>query len=423
LHFRAVGEGPPIVVLHGGPDFDHEYFVPEMDRLAESFRLVYYDQRGRGRSFEGPGPVDVTMESEVDDLDRVRAWFGFDSVAVLGHSWGCLLALEYAIRHSARVSGLILMNGVPASHDDVPALRAELARRRTPAQTDRMAALRADPKFAAGDIETEAEYYHLHYGTTLRDPELLDAVVGRLRTAFTPEGVLVARAIEERLYGDTWACPDYDLLPALSGLDVPTLILHGDDDFVPLDIVRRIADAIPRARLVVLPDCGHFVYLEQPERAATLIAEFLTPPKVVEASRTIAADAAVIFELIADPARQPSWDGNDNLAEAAPGQRVRGVGDVFVMTLTMGAVRHNHVVEFEEGRRIAWRPSEPGGEPPGHLWRWTLQPIGDGTLVTHTYDWTRLTDPARFERARATTSDRLAGSLNRLAALVEAANR
>jgi pimeloyl-ACP methyl ester carboxylesterase len=62
----------------------------------------------------------------------------------------------------------------------------------------------------------------------------------------------------------------------LGGLDVPTLILHGDDDFVPLEVVRRIADAIPGARLVVLPDCGHFAYLEQPERTATEITEFLT---------------------------------------------------------------------------------------------------------------------------------------------------
>jgi uncharacterized protein YndB with AHSA1/START domain len=146
--------------------------------------------------------------------------------------------------------------------------------------------------------------------------------------------------------------------------------------------------------------------------------------KVVAASRTMAADAAVIFELIADPARQPAWDGNDNLAAAAPGQRVRGVGDVFVMTLTLGAQRHNHVVEFEEGRLIAWRPSEPDGEPPGHLWRWTLEPVGDGTtLVTHTYDWSELTDPARFARARSTTTDRLDASLNRLAALVEGTNR
>jgi uncharacterized protein YndB with AHSA1/START domain len=143
-------------------------------------------------------------------------------------------------------------------------------------------------------------------------------------------------------------------------------------------------------------------------------------PRIVEAARPIGADPAVIFEYIADPARQPLWDGNDNLAEAPPGQRVRGVGDVFIMTLSMGAVRHNHVVEYEEGRLIAWRPSEPGGEPPGHLWRWTLQPLDDGrTLVTHTYDWTQLTDRSRFERARATTADRLNASLERLARLVE----
>ena len=89
-------------------------------------------------------------------------------------------------------------------------------------------------------------------------------------------------------------------------------------------------------------------------------------PRVVRASRDIAADAARIFELIADPAQQPSWDGNDNLAEAAGGQRVRHVGDVFTMTLSGdGAVRENQVVEFEEGRRIAWRPAEPGQDPPG----------------------------------------------------------
>lgn len=144
------------------------------------------------------------------------------------------------------------------------------------------------------------------------------------------------------------------------------------------------------------------------------------PLRIVETSRLVAADAAEIFEFIADPARQPLWDGNDNLSEAPPGQRVRSVGDVFSMTLTKGAVRHNHVVEFEEGRLIAWRPSEPGGEPPGPVWRWTLESVGDNaTLVTHTYDWTQLTDPSRLERARATTADKLAASVERLAALVE----
>ena len=143
-------------------------------------------------------------------------------------------------------------------------------------------------------------------------------------------------------------------------------------------------------------------------------------PRVVSASREIAVSADKIFELIADPAQQPRWDGNDNLAEAPAGQRVRAVGDMFAMTLTMGSVRENHVVEFEEARLIAWRPSEPGKEPPGHLWRWQLEPLDDSrTLVTHTYDWSRLTDETRLPRARATTADKLQASIERLAALAE----
>ncbi len=145
-------------------------------------------------------------------------------------------------------------------------------------------------------------------------------------------------------------------------------------------------------------------------------------PRIASASREIAASAERIFEFIADPAQQPRFDGNDNLTEAAAGQRVRAVGDVFRMTTTKGDVRENRVVEFERGRRIAWRPTEPGQEPPGHLWRWELEPIEPSrTRVTHTYDWTGLTDEKRFARARATTGDRLQASLDRLATLVECA--
>jgi uncharacterized protein YndB with AHSA1/START domain len=143
-------------------------------------------------------------------------------------------------------------------------------------------------------------------------------------------------------------------------------------------------------------------------------------PRVVSASRAIAAGADRIFELIADPSQQPRWDGNDNLAEAPPGQRVRGTGAVFTMTTTKGHVRENHVFEFDEGRRIAWRPAEPGGEPPGHLWRWELDPVDAAhTRVTHTYDWTELTDPKRLQRARETSAAKLRASLDRLATLAE----
>lgn len=142
--------------------------------------------------------------------------------------------------------------------------------------------------------------------------------------------------------------------------------------------------------------------------------------RTVSATREVAAPADLIFELIADPSQQPRWDGNDNLQEAPVGQRIHGVGDVFTMVLSTGSIRENHVVEFDEGRRIAWHPADPGEPPAGHLWRWELEPTGEAmTRVTHTYDWSQLTDGNRFARARSTTSENLHASLVRLARLAE----
>lgn len=142
--------------------------------------------------------------------------------------------------------------------------------------------------------------------------------------------------------------------------------------------------------------------------------------KIVSAERVIAAPPERVFELIADPAQQPTWDGNDNLAAAAPGQRVHRVGDVFIMTNVGDRVRQNRIVEFEEGRRIAWLPSPAGEAEPGHLWRWELEPTDQGTLVRHTFDWSGLADPTRVARAQQNTAAALLASIDRLAAIAEA---
>jgi proline iminopeptidase len=265
LYYRAIGQGPPIIVLHGGPDFDHNYLLPEMDRLADSFRLIYYDQRGRGRSTGEVEPDDVGIGSEVEDLDTVRRYFGLDSVAVLGHSWGGLLAMEYATRHPDRVSHLILVNTAPASAADNLAFRQHLLRIRPAGDVERMQALASSAQYQAGDLEVEAEYYRIHYRVALRQPEHIEQVVGRLRTYFTEDSVLTARAIEHRLYDETWRSDGYDLIPRLEALDIPTLVVHGADDFVPPALAAHIAQAMPRGRLAVIQECGHFAYLEAPD--------------------------------------------------------------------------------------------------------------------------------------------------------------
>lgn len=150
--------------------------------------------------------------------------------------------------------------------------------------------------------------------------------------------------------------------------------------------------------------------------------EGMEQQQIISAQDTVYAPASAVFELIADPARQPEWDGNENL-EISQAQRVSGVGDVFTMSLTNGKVRDNYIVEFDEGRVIAWKPASEGQEPAGHLWKWEVEAL-DETIcrVTHTYDYTQLTDESRMAKAQSMTQENLAASISRLKSLAEASN-
>jgi proline iminopeptidase len=273
LFCRDVGVGRPLVVLHGGPSFDHTYLLPELDRLAEFFHLVYYDQRGRGRSAAGVRPDDVSLGSELDDVERVRSHFGVESVALVGHSWGGLLAMEYALRHPARVSHLILLSTAPASGDDWRLL-LEAFDRRPPSDLEEMTAIESTAAYERGDLEADAAHNRAHFRMTVRKPAQLEALVARLRSNVTEEGILLARAVGQRLVDESVGSPGYDLFPSLRRLDVPTLMLHGEHDFIPLELVARIAEAIPGARLSVLAGCGHFAYIEDPEPVVEAVVAF-----------------------------------------------------------------------------------------------------------------------------------------------------
>ena len=117
LFYREIGQGQPIIVIHGGPDFGHTYLLPDMDRLSDSYRLIYYDQRGRGMSRGELRLEEISIKQTVEDLDRLRSFLELEAVAVLGHSWGGRVAMYYAIQHPDRVSHMVLMNTAPASYE------------------------------------------------------------------------------------------------------------------------------------------------------------------------------------------------------------------------------------------------------------------------------------------------------------------
>jgi len=276
LYSREIGRGPPIIVLHGGPDFDHGYLLPDLDRLADAFRLIYYDQRGRGRSADRVLADEVTLASDLDDLDKVRQYFHLESAVLLGHSWGAVLALEYALRHPERVSHMILMNPAPASAADLAFFRKAYVQE-LGADMDRQREIVAGAAYQQGDPEAVAARYRIHFQHAFARREDYERLMATMKAGFISQGsagIVKARAVEDRLMRDTWDVTGYDLLPKLRNLSIPSLVIVGDRDFIPVEIATHIAKAIPNARLVTLKDCGHFAYLESPGEVRKALDEF-----------------------------------------------------------------------------------------------------------------------------------------------------
>jgi proline iminopeptidase len=230
-----IGQGQPVIVLHGGPDFDSSYLLPGLDRLSDRFRLIYYDQRGRGKSAEGVQPEDVTLASDIDDVDKVRQHFHLESTALLGHSWGAVLALEYTIRYPERVSHLILMNPAPASTSDLKVFRKAYLEKLGP-DMDRQRAIVATAAYKEGDPQAVTARYRIHFKPALAKSQDYETLMARMHAAFISQGaagIVKAQTVEDRLMRDTWQVDSYDLLPKLRTLDIPTLVITGDHDFHP----------------------------------------------------------------------------------------------------------------------------------------------------------------------------------------------
>jgi pimeloyl-ACP methyl ester carboxylesterase len=166
------------------------------------------------------------------------------------------------------------MNPSPASRADLLFYQEE-RERRTPGVRSSLRQLAVGILYKQGDLQAEVEYYRIHFGPTLRDTRLLEELISRLRRNFSREGLLKARQIETRLYEQTWDQEKFDLLPGLKELKTPTLVIHGEYDLVPVECAIHIADAIPRARLEVLQDYGHFAYMENIEVVMRVVEEWM----------------------------------------------------------------------------------------------------------------------------------------------------
>jgi proline iminopeptidase len=261
LFERRIGHGLPTVVLHGGPGAHHDYLLPGFDALATRRTLIYYDQRGGGRSAV-PREVAVGWREQVADLEALRQLWGLDRLTLAGYSWGGLLALLYATEHPDRVERLALVSPAPAWREArVEFERRFAARTMAPALVAERAALRA-----SGLRDSDPEAYQR------RTFEL--SVAGYFHDLAKVTGLTPFR-VTGRTQQEVWeSLGDYDLRPALGRLRLPAIVLHGDDDPIPAESARAVAEALG-APFHLLAACGHVPYVEAFEEFRRLLDAFL----------------------------------------------------------------------------------------------------------------------------------------------------
>ncbi len=268
LFFARYGKpgNPLLLVLHGGPGADHCYLLPQMLHLAERYELLFYDQRGGGKS-RGDAPAPVTWQMHVEDVGRIAAEFGLAPLSIVGYSWGAMLALLYAAEATEHNSlrppeRLVLIDPAPVTRDYRRTFEQEFARRQ---QAPAILEMR-DELASSGLRETNPAAYRQ------RAFEL--GVAGYFADPRNARDLTPFRVVG-RVQQSVWeSLGDFDLLPRLTRIHCPALVVHGRDDPIPLESSTRTADALG-ARLVVLDDCGHVPYVEQEAALFSAVDSFL----------------------------------------------------------------------------------------------------------------------------------------------------
>ncbi len=267
LFSRIVGTGTPIIVVHGGPGLDHTYLLPQMLELTKDHQLIFYDQRGSGQSLDTEiSPELMNVNQFVQDLEDLRRELRLSSFVLLGHSWGGELAMYYAVTYPERISGLILMSTGPADDEGYAAFRESVVQKISPIK-DKLLALFDLAEFEKLTGPQISELYQNLFSLYLHDPQKIQ----NLDFSVTEDSAKSGARVRDIIMKSS----RQDLFPKLRELCIPTLLIHGEEDVVPLWTAEKISQAIPKAKLVRLRSCGHFPYIEKPEETSSAIREFL----------------------------------------------------------------------------------------------------------------------------------------------------
>jgi proline-specific peptidase len=270
LQYHCLGDGPLLVCHPGGPGFSSRYFAGDLGGLDELFTLIVLDPRGTGESERPANPEAYSTEEYAADVEALRVALDVEQLNLLGHSHGGVVAAAYAVEHPTRVRRLVLANSLARLlPDEMERLKATHVDE--PWYEDSEQALQQE---LAGEFETPEElrdlairefaFYFAHYDDGAR--------------AFIDEHVTseVPNTDALKWFNERIEAGEFDLRPILPRIQAPTLVVTGEADFIcgPA-CAADLAGGIPGAQMLIVDDCGHFTYHEQPERWREALQRFV----------------------------------------------------------------------------------------------------------------------------------------------------
>jgi proline iminopeptidase len=277
LFYRVVGSGPDtIIALHGGPGIDHESIRGDFAPLASKHTVIFYDQRGSGRSTLPKDTTQLGAQQQVDDLDAVRKHFKLDRVTLVAHSYGPLLAATYALAHPTIVRRMVFFGPVPPRRGNFWQRFGEIMSTRLDAEAQARQAEAnrrlMDPK---GDTRQACrDFWAIGLRARLAEPDRTLRLIQSDLCASEPAGIRYGLSITNPVVMASYG--DWDLRDRLKALPVPTLIVHGEEESIPMDLVEEWATSLPKARLLKIPRAAHLTYAERPEIVWPAVEKFLS---------------------------------------------------------------------------------------------------------------------------------------------------
>jgi proline iminopeptidase len=282
IYYVAIGQGSPLVVVHGGPGASHDYFLPWLLPMARTHRLIFIDERGSGRSQRLEDANLYTVEAMVEDVEDVRQALHLGKISLLGHSYGGVLAQAYALKYQQNLSHLILNSTFPSTRQMNEVLASEKAQM-PPSKLKRLNELEQAGLFGKGEA-WERGRYPVEYSNLAWGPGYFPFLYGaRPDSSYDPATGQAPSNWE--LYRAMWGSDgefvidgnlkSVEYVDRLATIHVPTLVLVGDHDECAPSLSKEMHEKIAGAQLVVLPNSGHMNFVDQPEMWHEAVEGFL----------------------------------------------------------------------------------------------------------------------------------------------------